>query len=156
MITVKVNLAGLNESIKKLATLAESKDKMAREIAVSMAAEVRERIHEKGKDSSGEQIGTYKASYMRVRKKHKRTSDTKVILSLTTQMEQDFTLGEKNPEPTKTATGYGIGWQNEFNADKAKWNEEHFGKKIFELTDKEKEQVLEIANEFIRKNFGKI
>ena len=117
----------------------ESIDQMLREVATTLAAQVRERVHEQGLDSNGQAIGTYSAGYMVVRtgsyknagkkdagfatkgkksvfsiKKKKavktkqskrimynRSNDTKVILSLTRQMENDFSTGAKNKNVSK-------------------------------------------------------
>lgn len=166
----------------------ESIDQMLREVATTLAAEVRERVHEQGLDSSGQAIGTYSAGYMVVRtgsyknagkndagfatkgkksvfsiKKKKavktkqskrimynRGSDTKVILSLTRQMENDFSTGAKNKNVSKISGGYGIGWKNEINAKKAEWNETRYKKKIFNLTAEEKDLALKLANEIIK------
>lgn len=142
----------------------ESIDQMLREVATTLAAEVRERVHEQGLDSNGQAIGTYSAGYMVVRtnsyktepKKGKkriiynRSSDTKVILSLTRQMENDFSTGAKNKNVSKISGGYGIGWKNEINAKKAEWNEKKYSKKIFNLTSQEKDLALNLANEIIK------
>lgn len=90
---------------KKLSSLAPggaSLDQMIREVAFTQAGLMRERIHEKGQDASGAQIGAYTPAYIKTRaKKYNRTTDPRVILSLTRQMENDFTAGAQNPDPTK-------------------------------------------------------
>lgn len=166
----------------------ESIDQMLREVATTLAAQVRERVHEQGLDSNGQAIGTYSAGYMVVRtgsyknagkkdagfatkgkksvfsiKKKKavktkqskrimynRSNDTKVILSLTRQMENDFSTGAKNKNVSKISGGYGIGWKNEINFKKAEWNEKKYSKKIFNLTSQEKDFALNLANEIIK------
>lgn len=75
------------------------------------------------------------------RPRYNRNGDKKVILSLTRQMESDLSV-----QPTEK--GYGLGYNNSVNADKAKWAEERYKKKIFALMDSEKEQVIEIANAY--------
>lgn len=73
------------------------------------------------------------------RPNYNRTNDTKVILSLTRQMENDFSavVNDKGE--------WGLGFKNPDNTDKAKWAEETYNKKIYDLTEEEKEKVLEIG-----------
>lgn len=72
-----------------------------------------------------------------------RGDSTKVILSLTTQMENDFSV-------IATDDGYGLGYNNKHNYDKAIWCEETYGKKILtQLTDQELELVEQTANDFL-------
>jgi hypothetical protein len=73
------------------------------------------------------------------RKKYNRTSSTEVILSLTRQMEIDLTTCEQNP--AKIPNGYAIGYQNNFNYDKAIWNEQRYNKKILTQLSKEEEAL---------------
>ena len=51
----------------KLQSLEQS-DALLREIASTMLAETRERIHEEGKNANDGNIGTYKKSYLEWRK----------------------------------------------------------------------------------------
>ncbi len=152
------------------------RETVLRDVATSMQPVVRDRIHTEGKAADGSDIGTYSKEYMSVRTgqyksngevtkgkkkgeirregvyskgekkgtqrpKFNRTSDTKVILSLTRQMESDFSV-----QPTDD--GYGLGYNNSINFDKATWAEARYKKKIFALTDQEKEMVIEIANTY--------
>lgn len=73
------------------------------------------------------------------RKKYNRTADTTVILSLTRQMEMDLSACEQNP--AKIPNGYAIGYQNEFNYDKAIWNEQKYKKKILTQLSKDEEEL---------------
>lgn len=141
--------------VKKLSSLSEggvNLDKMIREVTFTNAALMRERIHEKGQDSTGGQIGTYSPAYLKTRvRKHSRTADPRVILSLTRQMENDFTSGPQNPDPTKTNKGYGIGFKNSENFKKSQWCEENYGKPIYKFTASEKANIPVIIKEFISK-----
>lgn len=167
MIDIKNNSAQVFTKIAKSAQKQlgkESIDQMLREVATTLAATVRERVHEKGLDSAGQQIGTYSKGYMVKRtgsyktkpKKdskrimYNRSGDTKVILSLTRQMENDFSTGAKNKNVSKISGGYGIGWKNDFNFKKAEWNEKRYSKKIFNLTSGEKDLAIKLANEIIK------
>lgn len=142
-------------------------DKLLRNIAGTLTAVMRDRVHVQGKDANNKQIGTYSPEYMKVRtgdfksskivrgvnkgqarKKYNRTSDTKVILSLTRQMENDMSVCEKNP--IKTTYGYAIGYQNDFNFDKLTWLELKYKKPILtKLSVNEEEIVDEMVNEFL-------
>jgi hypothetical protein len=80
------------------------------------------------------------------RPKYNRGSDTKVILSLTRQMENDMKVSPIDK-------GYGIGYSNSHNFDKSQWVEEtYYGKgvhgKIFTLSPKEIEVVNAIIKQF--------
>ena len=166
-------------------------DKLTREMAVTTAANMRERIHEEGKDANGSQIGVYTTEYMKVRtgvypnsdkrksgknkgqaknagvytkgknkgqqrKKYNRSTDRKVIISLTRQLENDFTLGAQNKTPTKINGGYGIGFKNNKNAIIAEGLQKRYRKRIWYLTVKEREDALLIAQKFINNTIGKI
>jgi hypothetical protein len=160
-------------------------------MAVTTAANMRERIHEEGKDANGSQIGVYTNAYMKVRtgiypnagvyksgknkgkvrdagvytkgenkgkprRKYGRTTDRKVIISLTRQLENDFTLGAQNKTPTKINGGYGIGFKNNKNAIIAEGLQKRYRKRIWYLTVKEREDALLIAQKFINNTIGKI
>lgn len=122
-------------------------DSLVREIAQTMLGQTRERIHEEGKKSDGSQMGKYSKEYLIVRaRRYNRTTDPKVILSLTGQMENDWSviaLGNQS---------YGLGYKNSLNADKANWNEDRYGK-IFALTKDELKQVQLIVNAWVKKQF---
>lgn len=74
------------------------------------------------------------------RKKYGRSSDPKVVVSLTRQLENDWAV-------LATQKGYGIGFNNPFNTKKARWVEETYDKKIFNLTPTEQEYILDRLNE---------
>lgn len=74
----------------------------------------------------------------KARPNYNREADPKVILSLTRQMENDFTV-------VAIEKVYGLGYNNSLNFDKAKWLETKYQKKVFGLTESEREQVLEVA-----------
>lgn len=115
---------------------------LEREMAINALPLVHMRVHEQGKASNGTQIGTYDSNYLELRKKH-GYSGSKVVLSLTTQMQNDFVAD------VTTDNHWAIGWLNDINSDKAKWMEEKYGKKIFNLTKEEKEAVLRVASKTI-------
>lgn len=86
--------------------------------------------------SNYEKIGTARPSY-------NRGSDTDIILSLTRQMENDWSI-----IPLGNAT-YGLGFKNSFNAQKAEWGEERYGR-VYGLTKEEKQSVVDEVNEWIK------
>lgn len=157
MISVKTNIPQVADILRiKLSALAD-KDKVMRAVAIGMKTQVHYRVHTEGKDSADGQIGTYSDGYMKVRtgtfrsdkiasgkKKgqprpnYNRTGDTKVIISLTRQMENDMKV-------IATDEGYGIGYSNPDNFDKVGYVENTYNKKIFALTAAEKQMAVEIA-----------
>lgn len=91
------------------------------------------------------------------RPNYNRTADTKVIFSLTRQMENDFSLDGGKDEPIKTANGYGVGWKNPVNTQKAEWlTEKGVGKKkkvfpgVYNLSDFEKGQIIVTVDAFVK------
>lgn len=89
-----------------------------------------------GKHIQGAVIGNNRPVY-------NRTADTKVILSLTRQMEQDLSIID-------TQDGYGIGYLNPHNFEKAIWCEATYGKPILtKLTQEERKLAHSTAENFI-------
>lgn len=83
-----------------------------------------------------------------LRPRYNRTSDTKVILSLTRQMENDMSV-------VATGKGYGIGYNNPDNLKKARWNEATYKKKILTKLTKEeialaKKTAIEFTLEYLK------
>lgn len=74
---------------------------------------------------------------------YNRGTDSKVVLSLTRQMEGDIQFlaieGGK----------YGIGYSNTLNFNKAMWAEETYNKRIWGLSSSEEDDVRKIAKSFI-------
>ncbi len=79
---------------------------------------------------------------------YNRTNDTKVVISLTRQMENDFVV-------IPTDNGYGLGFNNHDNFLKVGYVENTYGKKIFGATDSEKESVFTVANDEVHKVIDK-
>lgn len=76
------------------------------------------------------------------RPKYNRTADTKVIVSLTRQLENDWSV-------IATPKGYGIGFKNPFNLQKMRWVEEGKGKKIGDLTPDEEKYTIDYLNDLV-------
>lgn len=113
-ITVNTNIGEVSDRIRtKLAKL-KDKEYLLRPVCFDLIELMKKRIHENGLNASDTAIGTYSNSYMRERKKHERSDDRKVIISLTRQLENDWSV-------IATARGYGIGFKNPFNLQKAIW-----------------------------------
>lgn len=89
------------------------------------------------------------------RPSYNRTDDTNMIFSLTRQMENDFGLIGSS-DPIKTANGYGVGFKNPFNAQKADWltvsgagrNKKTFPD-VYKLSESEKQSIRNIAADFV-------
>jgi hypothetical protein len=101
------------------------------------------RIHIDGGASDGGQIGRYSKGYLALReRKYNRSKDSKVIVSLTRQLENNWSV-------IATDQGYGIGFLNPFNLQKARWVESSKGKKIFSLAPAEIKYVTETVQELV-------
>jgi len=130
----------------KLQSLEQS-DALLREVATTMLAETRQRIHEDGKNAAGDQIGTYKKSYLEWRMENGyKSTGSNVKLFLTGQMQNDYKV------VPQSKTKYGLGFSNPLDANKAGWAEERFGK-IYGLTSDEQQLVQDICDEFIANLF---
>lgn len=150
-------LNSLNERLKAFHI-----DQLLHSVSNNALDKIAKRVHVDGIASDGSQIGTYSTGYMKlrsgsfksteyVRGKNKgqkrrlfnRGSDTSVILSLTREMENDMKV-------IKTDDGYGIGFSNSHNYDKAIWSENTYQKAIWELTNGEKEETYELATQIMQ------
>ncbi len=120
-----------------------ARDLMLRTMASDLAANMKERIHVDGKNSSDAPIGQYSNKYLNIRDKFKRGRSKKVILSLTRQMENDFSIISGSG-----ATGYALGFKNSLNFDKSQWNEDRYGD-VYKPTVKEQNQLRKVAEQFI-------
>lgn len=177
MITVTTNIGEVTGKILGKLSAIQDKDRMLRSCAAAILPVMKTRIHEKGLDSNDQQIGIYTPGYMKVRtgnfgnskrftkgknkgktkdagaysrgknagkprKQYNRTSDTKKVYSLARQMENDFSI-----QPTPT--GYGLGFSNPFNAEKANWVQEQDGKIVYRPTKNESQLLVDVAIEYV-------
>lgn len=76
------------------------------------------------------------------RPKYNRSNDTTVIISLTRQLENDWSV-------IATDKGYAIGFLNELNFKKARWVEDTYRKVIFYPSESEKKYISERLNELV-------
>jgi hypothetical protein len=107
-----------------------------------------------GKVSRGKRKGALKDAGVYSRGKHKesrpqyhRSSDRKIIVSLTRQLENDWSV-------IATPSGWGIGFKNPLNAQKMKWVEQRKGKKIAALTSGEKDYALNRLKALVHKEIS--
>ncbi len=136
MITVKSNINLVSQGLLKRLQILRDPRPLLRPVAFDVLSLMVERIHEKGQAADGSQIGTYNTSYLGLRKrKFKRSGDPKIIVSLTRQLENDWSV-------LGTPSGWGIGFNNPFNAQKMKWVELQKGKKIAALSASEKDYAI--------------
>jgi len=77
-----------------------------------------------------------------------------VNLSLSRHMANSFTSGIDNKLPVATPLGYGIGFLNSEYTDRANYFETKYGKRIFALTELEKDSVKKVAEQEVHKIFG--
>jgi hypothetical protein len=142
-VNIRTNIPIVTASIlKKLQTIAD-REYLLRPVAFDVIALMTERIHEQGKANDDSQIGEYSNSYLKQRQnKYKRTADKKIIVSLTRQLENDWSV-------IATEKGYGIGFLNAFSFQKASWVEQNKGKTIFKLSEHEREHVATRLNQLI-------
>lgn len=131
-------VARIDEAIKP--------ENFTRVVATGIISTVHNRIHIQGKAADGSPIGSYENNYLRLReRKYNRLEGKKVVLSLTRQMENDFSA-----VVTQNGT-WGLGFKNSLNADKSKWIQDHFEKNVYDLTAEEKDMALEIGAEYLQK-----
>lgn len=129
----------LGSMMRKVAEIANP-ESVSRSAAVAVMPELRERIHVEGKDEKGGQIGEYTLSYLKLRqRKYNRTSDSKVVASLTRQLENSYILGT-------IGKSYGISVATPLSFDKIKWLTEKYGD-VWMLTEGEKQIALNTASE---------
>lgn len=139
MATITIQIQG--DLLSKFELLL-NKEYLLRPLAIETIPLMKERIHENGQASDGSQIGEYANSYMRARAEAGRGPSRKIIVALTSQLEQDWSV-------QATDTGYGIGFNNVFNAQKMRWVEEQKGKIIANLSAGEKEYISERLQELV-------
>ena len=142
-IRVNTNIAEVSASLQRKLAKLKDKEYLLRPVCFDLIELMKLRIHERGQNSSGSQIGTYGNAYLRFRqKKHQRSSDTKIIVSLTRQLENDWSV-------IATQKGYGVGFKNPFNLQKARWVEIKKGV-IFSLTNEEEKYASDLINQLVR------
>lgn len=142
-VVIKTNIGEVTDEIRaKLALLAD-KENIPRILAFDAIDLMTKRIHIDGEAADGGQIGTYSKRYLALReKKYNRSKDTKVIVSLTRQLENNWSV-------IATDKGYGVGFLNPFNLQKARWVEQGKGREIFSLSRSEENYITETVTELV-------
>ncbi len=180
---IKTNIETVTQNITARLSLLRDKERLLRPLCFGVIDLMTKRIHIDGKASDGSLIGTYSKSYMALRTgnygnserfakgaqkgKNKnagvftkksanagtarpnfhRSADTKVIVSLTRQLENDWSV-------IALPNGYGVGFLNSFNFQKARWTEANYKKAIFSLSNEETEYVTETLNQMVEAAFS--
>jgi hypothetical protein len=147
MATIKLNtnLQTVTGNIRARIEKLKDKDYLLRPVCFDLIDLMTKRIHNNGIASDGAPIGTYSKSYLKLRQaKYKRDSDPKTIVSLTRQLENDWSV-------IATPKGYGIGFLNEFNLKKARYVEHIKDRIIFNLTTEENQYAIDLFNELTNK-----
>lgn len=144
MATIKTNIGEVTDRIKgKLAKLGD-KEYIPRTLSFDLIDLMTKRIHIDGKAADDSQIGSYNSQYLKLRQsKFARSADRKIIVSLTRQLENDWSV-------IATDSGYGIGFLNPLNFQKARWVEERKGKKIFFLSPSEQQYVNDTVTQLVK------
>lgn len=142
-IGVKTNIASITGNLNSKLKQLTDKDYLLRPVCFDLIDIMTNRIHNNGQAADGGDIGTYSRGYLAVRqKKYNRSSDAKVIVSLTRQLENDWSV-------IATPNGYGIGFLNQFNLQKARWVEEGKSRQIFRLSATEQAYAATRLNELV-------
>lgn len=141
---IKTNIGQVTQAIAEKLKVLKDPEYLLRPVAFGLIDKMTERIHNEGKASDGNEIGQYSNSYLkqRQRKPYNRTSETKIIVSLTRQLENDWSV-------ISVDKGYGIGFKNPFNLQKLRWVEQGQGKKIGDLTPDEQKYATDYINELV-------
>lgn len=141
--TIKSNIKVVTGRIKQQLEQLKNKEYLLRPVAIEVIPLMTERIHQKGESTDGGQIGNYSSAYLQLRqRKYKRDASSKVIVSLTRQLENNWSV-------IATQSGYGIGFTNPFNLQKARWVEGGKGKIIFSLSKTEQSYAVDRINELV-------
>jgi hypothetical protein len=124
----------------------------------SVLAQQKKRIFQHGKSSSGAKIGSYSTTPISISKKNQSRNTGKTYFpggyrqykSLTGKGSNTVNLRNTDQMMMDLGTTvvkkgqYGIGFNNQFNADKAEWNEERFDKEIFATTTQEDNTFMRV------------
>jgi hypothetical protein len=143
MVTITTNIGEVTAELQAKLKALSNPELIPRTLAFDTIDLMTRRIHEEGKATDEGQIGTYSSNYLKLReRKYNRKSDTKVIVSLTRQLENDWSV-------IATENGYGVGFKNPFNLQKARWVEEGKSKQIFSLSPSEIKYITETIAELV-------
>jgi len=119
-------------------------NKMEVSVATSMLAVTADRIFVQGKDADNTEIGTYSPGYLKTRIRKNYPSSNKVILQAERQMVNDWSV-------INTEEALGLGFKNQFNADKSGWVEETYDKPIFKHTQDELDTLQKLLDKEVKR-----
>lgn len=142
MIRIKTNIKQFTEGMEEKFALLSNPEYLLRPVMFGLVDLMTKRIHIDGQAADGGAIGSYSTGYMRTRAKAGRQEGRKVVISLTRQLENAWSV-------EATQKGYGIGFINDFNYNKSQWVEETYKKPIFKMTDTEQAYALEYINDLV-------
>lgn len=150
MVAVSIDLSDFSAALKASLEKLTDPEYLLRPICLEEIDLMTKRIHVDGVNSAGDQIGSYNKNYLKYvrEKKYHRSSDPKIISSLTRQQENDWSV-------IPTEDGYGIGFKNSFNYQKARWVEEQKEQEIFSLSTTEFEYAQKRLAELVEQAFTK-
>lgn len=144
MASVKSNIGEVTARIQSKLSKLGDKEFIPRTLSFDLIDLMTKRIHIDGLAADGTEIGRYSSDYLKLRERtYNRSSDSKIIVSLTRQLENDWNV-------IATDRGYGIGFLNSHNHDKARWVEENKGKKIFSLSAAEQQYVNDTVSQLVK------
>lgn len=131
MVAVSFDLSNLIKLQSQLEKIIDP-EYLLRPLAFDEIDLMTKRIHVDGKNAADGQIGEYNSAYLKYVRiaKYNRTAERTIISSLTRQQENDWHV-------IPTEKGYGVGFLNEFNLQKARWLEENKNQEIFSLSPSE-------------------
>lgn len=119
-------------------------EKWQRIAALTVFAKHKPRIFERGLAADGSKIGNYKDGAYKKKRAQKGRETSYVNLEMFGSMKKDYQV-------TKTGI-VGFGFSNKTESDKAEWNEDRYGKDIFELTEEERRLYTQTLDELIFEN----
>jgi len=155
MATVNIDTSGFEKDLQRIKEELSDKESLLRPVCVELSGIMNDRIHEQGKASDDSEIGQYKTSYLRMREafNHPRT-ERKVILVLSRKLSNSWGA-------FATDKGYAVGFTDSAATEgvtglkKIQYAEEHFGKKIGDMTKEEETYAFERLNELSTEIIGR-
>lgn len=176
MISIDISNA-LGELDDRLSAI--DKNAMLRDVALTVYARMRKRVHVDGEAADGSQIGSYTKGYLTVRSgqfqnnRKKRSAGFQKSGKQTGSFSKGVNAGKKrvyynrgtdrkvilsmtrqmenDMSVVAIGDGYGIGFSNPDNFKKATWNETRYRKPIWRLSDEELKMAKDVVNDHLNK-----
>jgi len=158
--------SGISNTVVKLTSQMnriKSINPLLLKIALMLEQSNRERVHEKGENKDGSQIGSYSAATKKIKSKRRtvkgrgvapaRSNVSKVILSDTRTLENSY-------EVAPTQNGYDVGFNNNKGAEPPPselvgYLEEKFGKNIWGVSKDDKKEIRKLIKKYVSDNQNK-